>query len=269
MPQIADRLVGRAAELEVLDQTLAELERRRSRALELVGEPGIGKTRMLAELAERADGRGQLVLSGGASELERELPFSIFVDALDDYLYALEPRRLGQLVDDARDELGQVFPSLADRAGAAPPEADRYRMYRAVRQLLEALADAKPLVLLLDDLHWADAGSIELLGSLLRRPPAARVLIALAVRPRQLPERLSGALDRAARAGTLDAHRARRAERRRGGGAAGRRCRAAVRARAAATRSTCSSSRARRGVRRRARAWSWPAWRSRTRWRPR
>jgi hypothetical protein len=52
-------------------------------------------------------------------------------------------------------------------------------------------------VLLLDDLHWADSGSIELLGSLLHRPPAAPVLIAVAVRPRQLPERLSAALARA------------------------------------------------------------------------
>jgi predicted ATPase len=68
---------------------------------------------------------------------------------------------------------------------------------------LERLAVTKPLVLLLDDLHWADSGSIELLGSLLRRPPTTGVLIALALRPRQVPERLSGALERADQAGIL------------------------------------------------------------------
>ena len=69
--------------------------------------------------------------------------------------------------------------------------------------LLERLAAAKPLVLVLDDIHWADSGSVELLGALLHRPPAAAVLLALAVRPRQVPERLAVALERAHRAGTL------------------------------------------------------------------
>ena len=58
-------------------------------------------------------------------------------------------------------------------------------------------------MLLLDDLHWADSASVELLGALLRRPPAAGVLVALAVRPRQAPERVAAALERAHRAGTL------------------------------------------------------------------
>ena len=74
---------------------------------------------------------------------------------------------------------------------------ERFRTHRAVRRLFEVLAVPKPLVLVLDDVHWADAGTIELLGSLLRRPPAAAVLIAIAVRPRQLPALLSGTVERA------------------------------------------------------------------------
>jgi DNA-binding CsgD family transcriptional regulator len=204
MPQRDEQLVGRAAELEALERSLAELDRRQACAVQLLGEPGIGKTRMLAELAARADARGHVVLEGSASELERELPFHVFVDALDDYVHALEPRRLDLIDDDARAELAQLLPSFpAAAADGAAREGERYRTHRAMRQLLEALAATKPLVLLLDDLHWADEGSVELLGALLRRPPAAAVLIGLAVRPRQLPERLSGALDRAGRAGTL------------------------------------------------------------------
>ena len=80
---------------------------------------------------------------------------------------------------------------------------ERYRSHRAVRALLEHLAKTRPLVLVLDDLHWADSASVELLGALLRRPPAAAVLMALALRPRQMPERLSAALERAHRAAAL------------------------------------------------------------------
>ena len=69
--------------------------------------------------------------------------------------------------------------------------------------LLETLAQTQPVVLLLDDVHWADPASVELLGALLNRPPAAQVLIALAVRPRQMGKRLVAAVDRAHRAGAI------------------------------------------------------------------
>ena len=199
-------LVGRAAELDALDRALAELDRGRSAALQLVGEPGIGKTRLLAELAARADARGFLVLFGTASELEHDLPFWVFVEALDEYVEGLEPHRLETLDDDVRHELALVFPSLSRfvAASEAALQHERYRSHRAVRELLERLTAAKPLVLVLDDLHWADAASVELLGGLLRRPPAAPVLMAMAVRPRQVPERLSAATERAHRQGMLD-----------------------------------------------------------------
>ncbi len=88
MALLGERLVGRTDELEALEQALDELDRGRPGAVELVGEPGIGKTRLLRELALRAERRGHLVLYGSASELERDLPFSVFVDALDEYVEA-------------------------------------------------------------------------------------------------------------------------------------------------------------------------------------
>src|SRR5688572_18093829 len=114
-----EQLVGRAAELGAIDSALAELERRSFSALEFVGEPGIGKTRLLGELVSRADAAGHLVLPGSASELERELPFWIFVDALDEYLESLEPRRLGALDDAVVSDLAGVFPALAGGAERA------------------------------------------------------------------------------------------------------------------------------------------------------
>ena len=199
-----DRLVGRADELGSVDLALAELDRGEPAALALVGEPGIGKTRMLSELAARADERGHLVLSGAGSELESDVPFWVFVDALDEYLRGLDPALLGSLEDDVRAELAHVFPAVPAVGGAGPGlQNERYRTHRAVRGLLEGLTATQPLVLVLDDLHWADSGSAELLGTLLHRPPAAPVLLALAMRPRLVPKRLSASLGRAHRAGTL------------------------------------------------------------------
>jgi ATP/maltotriose-dependent transcriptional regulator MalT len=88
-------------------------------------------------------------------------------------------------------------------AGEVAIQDERYRAHRAVRELLERLAATKPLVMVLDDVHWADSTSIELIGALLRRPPSAAVLLVLAARPRQLPDRLAVALERARRSGAL------------------------------------------------------------------
>src|SRR3954468_1960668 len=202
---LAEHLVGRAAELSSVDHLLAQLDEGVPAAVELVGEPGIGKTRLLGELSARADARGHLVLSGCAGELERDLPFWIFVDALDEYVHGLDPRRLDTLDDDVRAELATVFPSLAGLAAGRTTaiQHERYRSHRAVCVLLETLAHTQPVVLVLDDVHWADPASVELLGALLHRPPAARVLLAIAVRPRQMAERLSAAVERAHRAGTI------------------------------------------------------------------
>ena len=186
MTQLAEPLVGRAKELRALEAALDRLPG----AIELVGEPGIGKTRLLAELERIADDRGCLVLSGSASELERDLPFWVFVDALEDYVRGLPP----SIETPADLPWARPDSSLAD---------ERHRTHQAVRELLALLGARQPLVLMLDDLHWADPGSLELLGSLLRRPPAAPVLLAVAVRPRQVPEKLLPALERAHRAGTL------------------------------------------------------------------
>jgi ATP/maltotriose-dependent transcriptional regulator MalT len=198
-------LVGRSAALASLRKALDEIERDGPGAFAIVGEPGIGKTRLLRELAALAEQRTCLVLSGSASELERDLPFSVFVDAVDEYVESLGPAGFSTLDDDVRAELAHVFPSLSPLAGRrrVALQHERYRSHRAVRSLLELLAERSSLVLVLDDLHWADSASVELLGALLRRPPDAPVLLALALRPRPQSERLSVALDSAHRAGVL------------------------------------------------------------------
>jgi len=149
--------------------------------------------------------RGCTVLGGSASELEQDLPFWVFVDALDEYLAGVDPQLVASLPVEVRSELAHVMPSLADLASDGPPvvQDERYRAHRAVRDLLERLAVRGPLVLVLDDVHWADAASVELLTALLRSPPDAAVLVVMAARPRQRPERLVRALERADRHGDI------------------------------------------------------------------
>ncbi len=204
-PRERDGFVGRTEELASIEQLLDELDHGRACAIELAGKPGIGKTRLLAELRARAELRGYLVLAGSASELERELPFSVFVDALDEYIESLDHHQLATLDADVQAELAHVFPALTafERGREVALQHERYRSHRAVRALLEQLAEAKPFVLVLDDFHWADSASVELLGALLRRPPAAAVLISVALRPRQVPGRLAASLERAHRAESL------------------------------------------------------------------
>ncbi len=175
--------VGREQELAALDSAVGRLGDGVGSVLSVSGEPGIGKTRLLAEAGRRAESSGALLLEGQATELERDFPFGVIVDALDPYLASLPPTSLRTLSEDQRRLLAVVFPGLAERErqGAMLPE-ERFRCHRAVRELLGLLAARRPLVLVLDDLHWADAASFELLDHVLRRPPSAPVLLLLAHR---------------------------------------------------------------------------------------
>ncbi|MBJ7330106.1 MAG: AAA family ATPase [Solirubrobacteraceae bacterium] len=192
-------LIGRDRELAAL---VAARLPTHAGLVSVTGDPGIGKSRLLAEFGGRARADGALVLSGRAAEFERDLPFAVWIEALDDHLRACEAESAETLGgQEAIDELAAILPALRRRAtGSAPPLVDeRHRTHAAMRLLLARLADAQPVVLLLDDLHWADPGSADLIAALVRRPPDAPVLIVCATRPRQAPKRLQSALDRAER----------------------------------------------------------------------
>lgn len=194
-------LVGREAELAIIQRCLDDLPEAGSPAgaafVEIAGEPGIGKSHLLGELALLAAQRGLLVASGRATEFERGVPFGAVVEALDDHLAALVPSDRQRLCGSWSGLLAEVFPALhawRPGDGAGVLEAERYRLHRAVRALLEALAEPPGLVVLLDDVHWADPASVELLVHLLRHPPRAPVLIGLSYRVNQAPAALGAAL---------------------------------------------------------------------------
>src|SRR5205085_12224301 len=118
-------LVGRARELGLLARALDQLSTGSAGVVEVTGEPGIGKTRLLSELARLADQQGKLVLTGRAPEFERESPFGVLVEAIDHHLAGAGARLLETLAAGQSGMLAAVFPSLA-RDGTVParvPEA--------------------------------------------------------------------------------------------------------------------------------------------------
>ncbi len=186
--------MGREGELGELEAVLDALGGGEPAYLTLEGEPGIGKTRLLDELRALAQDRGHVVLSGAAAEFEREMPFSVWVDALDAYVVSQDLGQHEAWDDVLGAELGQVLPSLRTNGAGAAVADERYRVHRAVSRLLGVLAEDKPLVLVLDDLHWSDGASVELLAALARREPDAAVLVALGFRPGPVAQRLHAAL---------------------------------------------------------------------------
>ena len=89
--QLSGVLIGRKNETAELERTLERVTEGVPQAVQLTGEPGIGKSRLLAELSNLGEKRGYLVLDGRAAEFERDIPFGLIVDALNDYLGSLEP----------------------------------------------------------------------------------------------------------------------------------------------------------------------------------
>src|SRR4029079_1360412 len=162
--------------MAALARLLDQVDRGHGGAVALVGEPGIGKSRLLAELRARSQARGHAVLSGVSSELERDVPLSVFVDALDDHLTRLDPGGLRMLDDGVLAELAQVFPATRGLSRTPPPAAqhERHRSHPSIRALIKPLGGSIPLVLILDDLHWVDPASTELIDLLVRRPAGAR-----------------------------------------------------------------------------------------------
>ncbi|HTB50111.1 MAG TPA: AAA family ATPase [Solirubrobacteraceae bacterium] len=190
--------VGREAELDALNRLLDAAGGGECAVAVLSGEPGIGKTTLIDELLERGRELGFVTLSGRAVELERDLPFGIFADALEAELEALTPQRRG-LVDDADLALlGTAFRSLRSSFPERPRQAEpdeRHRLLGAIGMLPELVADSRPLVLALDDLHWADPASIDLVCRLLHRGMGIPSLLLLASRLPQCEPRLRSACE--------------------------------------------------------------------------
>jgi ATP/maltotriose-dependent transcriptional regulator MalT len=179
----ADDLVGRDRELNTLAAALDDAEAGRGRTWFVVGESGIGKTRLVSAAAELAARRGFTVAVGHANPVETGIPYTVFSDALGPILDELEPAALTLLTRGAGEHLAQLFPALdALRRGTSSgsrgdPAELKSRLFWNCSQLVARLASKQPLMLALENLQWADSASLELLHFVARQIAAARVLI--------------------------------------------------------------------------------------------
>ncbi|HWH96661.1 MAG TPA: AAA family ATPase, partial [Baekduia sp.] len=186
-------LVGRASEQQAIAGALRDLPGRSGLVLAVEGEPGIGKSRLLEHLAGEAEAVAAVVVGARASEFERDLPYALWTEALDRHLAGAGERRRSPLELADPDALATVLPALGGVTPASGP-VERHRLHRALRELLEQLAAARPLVVWMDDLQWADPASVGALAALVHRPPAAAVLLAVAAREGLMPAELARAL---------------------------------------------------------------------------
>ncbi len=175
--------VGRQREMGELKGCLEDALSGRGRLVTLVGEPGIGKTRTAQELATYAGLRGSQVLWGRCYEEQGAPPYWPWVQAIRSYVRDIEPEQLrsnmgagaadiAEVVSDVREQL----PGLGTPIQLEPEQA-RFRLFDSITAFLKNAARRKPLVLVLDDLHWADHPSLLLLEFVARELANARVMV--------------------------------------------------------------------------------------------
>jgi DNA-binding CsgD family transcriptional regulator/tetratricopeptide (TPR) repeat protein len=199
---VSPELIGREQQLEVIGRALEDAEGGRARTVLLGGEAGIGKSRVLAAALERARANGAVILLGGCIGLaEGSLPFAPIVEALRPYIRELEgidgdgarspsgvPRQALSAVAAALGMLTE-YPVAASASAEMRPEWARSRMYEAFLDLLRRLAADGPVVLAIEDLHWADDSTRELLAFLVRNAQAERLLLLVTFRSDELTRR--------------------------------------------------------------------------------
>jgi predicted ATPase len=177
--------VGRERELAALEAHLDRLADGAGGVVLIAGEPGIGKTRLSLELAERARSRGSLTLFGRAYETEGMPPYLPFAEALREYMSASPEELLRSQLGSSSGDVAIILPDVARRlpsltsVSTAGGELERYQLFESVSEFTLNVARETPggLVLVLDDLQWADASTLQLLLHLARKLTRAPLLI--------------------------------------------------------------------------------------------
>ncbi len=188
VPASTAKLVGRSAEVSRLTEAWASASRGTPSVLLLVGDAGIGKTRLASEAAATARETGGVVLSARCYAAERSLFLQPFVDALTGPMTSMPAERLGNLAGRHGATLAALVPAVAEvfrgaRSTSRPsPEAELRQAYEAVTAVLAGLATARPVLLVLDDLHNAGRATVGLVHYLARHAGPARLMIVATLR---------------------------------------------------------------------------------------
>lgn len=175
---------GRDDEVALLNEMMRQARDGSGAATHLTGESGVGKSALLREIANHATADGWQVATGRAFELDATRPYAIIADALAPILRSTDAATLALLNRGAADELSNILPSLPRGRSAgtdgSSAEDSRTRTLWQFSQFLQRLAERQPLLITLDNLHWADAASLELLAFAARQLSGTRVAIVAA-----------------------------------------------------------------------------------------
>jgi ATP/maltotriose-dependent transcriptional regulator MalT len=181
-------LVGRQAELESLAGALERVLAGEQVTVLVGGEAGVGKSRLVHELIDRARGAGTRVLVGGCVELGGGgIPFAPLVDMMRTLAGELSADRLDDVLGSARPEIGRLVPELGDgNPGPAVSERDPSTLLELMVGMIARLAHDGPLMLVFEDLQWADGPTLDLLALLVARSGGGRLLLVLTARSDEL-----------------------------------------------------------------------------------
>ena len=175
---VSPKLVGRDEEMSLLEDDLLSALRGDGGAVVLGGEAGMGKSRLVNELRLRALRLGCTVMSGVCSEAELSLPYLPFLEAVGNYLSEQDLPALRERLGSAADELAQLFPQMGRfQASAGDPIQAKLRLFEGILLLLRDAARERGLLLILEDLHWADPATRELIDYATRRLRSTNVLV--------------------------------------------------------------------------------------------
>jgi predicted ATPase len=177
-------LVGRLEELQALEAARGRAANGEPAVVLVGGEAGVGKTRLVVELTARCAAEGTRVLAGGCVPVgEGTLPYAPIVEALRTLVADLDASSIGELVGTSWSELGRLLPALGELDRAVPPEqAAQARLFELLLGLLGRLAEEAPLVLVVEDLQWADQSTRDLLAFLVRNLRRERMVVVVTYR---------------------------------------------------------------------------------------
>jgi hypothetical protein len=188
-------LVARAEELAQILSAVDEVMTGEGRLVMLAGEPGAGKTRLAQEVTLAVRNRGFTIAAGSCFEPRQSVPYYPFLDALAS-LYGVVPPTLRSSIPQRWPHLGRLLPEVGIMAPteSIDTQEDQERLFRAVTGFVSVVAESTPIAVLLDDLHWADQSTLDLLGHLARHTRDRRVLLVGAYRDVEVgrQHRLSG-----------------------------------------------------------------------------
>ncbi|MER6943705.1 AAA family ATPase [Nonomuraea sp. NPDC000554] len=176
--------VGREEELSTLFEAFDEARKGSATAVLLGGEAGVGKTRLVQRFAEQVTSDGAQVLFGGCVELSTEgLAYAPFTAALRQLVRDQGPARIAALLPEgAERDLARLLPEFGEPSGDGETDTGRARLFEQFLTLLERLAESRPTVLLIEDIHWADRSSRDLIAFLSRNLRVPQVLIVMTYR---------------------------------------------------------------------------------------